>query len=355
MKILIVKLSSLGDVVHAMPAAQDLRQAFPAAQIDWVVERGFAPLVQRCAGVNRVIPCELRRWRKSPLSKQTRLAWRAFKTELQRERYDAVIDLQGLSKSALVSWLALLTPQGKRYGMANQTEGSSFEAPARWVADVAIALPPHIHAVARSRELCARALGYGVPEVQSFGLLAHVNTVQETNKSDVSSGASPKGVVALVHGTSRADKQWPLADWHALGKLLNDAGYAVALPHGSDAEQQHAQEIAGPLANAIVWPRLGLDALTDALATCAGVVGVDSGLSHIAVALDLPHVQIYNFDTAWRTGPLSVSCEPGSAAGQGARQLSVFADPTPSLGQVWQAWLAVSAPESMAAKAAKAA
>ncbi|MDO8250411.1 MAG: lipopolysaccharide heptosyltransferase I, partial [Rhodoferax sp.] len=77
MKILIVKLSSLGDVVHAMPAVQDLRQAFPAAQIDWVVERGFAPLVQRCAGVNRVIACELRRWRKSPLSKQTRLAWRA--------------------------------------------------------------------------------------------------------------------------------------------------------------------------------------------------------------------------------------------------------------------------------------
>lgn len=342
MKVLIVKLSSLGDVVHAMPAVQDLRQAFPDAQIDWVVERGFAPLVQRCAGVNRVIACELRRWRKSPLSKQTRLAWHAFRTELQRERYDAVIDLQGLSKSALVSWLTRLSPQGLRFGMANQTEGSSFEAPARWVADVAIALPPHIHAVARSRELCARSLDYGVPEIQSFGLLAQVDKAPEAIKSAATNGASPHGVVALVHGTSRADKQWPLAYWHALGKLLNDGGYAVALPHGSDEEQQRAHEIAGPLANAVIWPRLGLDALTDALATCAGVVGVDSGLSHIAVALDLPHVQIYNFDTAWRTGPLPVSPEPIGAGGPGARQLSVFADPTPSLGAVWQAWLAVS-------------
>ncbi|WP_114974101.1 lipopolysaccharide heptosyltransferase I [Rhodoferax ferrireducens] len=346
MKILIVKLSSLGDVVHAMPAVQDLRQAFPAAQIDWVVERGFAPLVQRCAGVNRVIACELRRWRKSPLSPQTRQAWRAFKTELQREHYDAVIDVQGLSKSALLSWLALLTPQGKRYGLANQTEGSSFEAPARWVADVAIALPPHIHAVARSRELCARALGYGVPKIQSFGLLAQVDIAQVAINNVASSATTPNGVVALVHGTSRTDKQWPLPCWQALGKLLNDSGYAVALPHGNDDEQRMAQEIAAPLARAVVWPRLGLDALSDALATCAGVVGVDSGLSHIAVALDLPHVQIYNFDTAWRTGPQSAATGSGGAVGQGARQLSVFADPTPSIDAVWQAWLAVSGPDS---------
>jgi heptosyltransferase-1 len=350
LKVLIVKLSSLGDVVHAMPAVQDLRQAFPDAQIDWVVERGFAPLVQRCAGVHRVITCELRRWRKSPFSAQTRLAWRAFKTELQSQHYDAVIDLQGLSKSALVSWLALLTPQGKRYGLANQTEGSGFEAPARWVADVAITLPPHIHAVARSRELCARAFGYGVPEIQSFGLLAHVDKAQSAIDNVAIGAAAPNGVVALVHGTSRTDKQWPLACWQALGKLLNDSGYGVALPHGSDDEQRMAQDIAGPLERAVVWPRLGLDALSDALAGCAGVVGVDSGLSHIAVALDLPHVQIYNFDTAWRTGPLAVATESaGAAVGQGARQLSVFADPTPSLGAVWQAWRSVSSPVAVTA------
>jgi len=317
LKILIVKLSSLGDVVHAMPSVQDIRRAYPQAQIDWVVERGLVPLVRRCEGVGRVIGCELRRWRTSPFTSETRRAWRSFKAELQRDQYDAVIDLQGLTKSALISWLAPLAPLGKRFGMANQTEGSSFEAPARWLADVAITLPTHIHAVARSRALCARSLGYSVPAHQSFGLQADT--------------ASRRNVVALVHGTSRTDKQWPVSYWHALGKRLNEQGYGVALPHGSDEELKCAQQIAGGLDDATVWPRLGLDSLTDALAQCAGVVGVDSGLSHIAVALKLPHVQLYNFDTAWRTGP------PASAG-----QCSVFAAPTPSVDAVWQAWQCVS-------------
>ncbi|HSV53127.1 MAG TPA: glycosyltransferase family 9 protein, partial [Burkholderiaceae bacterium] len=146
MKVLIVKLSSLGDVVHTMPAAMDIRAAFPGAQLDWVVERGFAPLVHCCDAVGRVIECELRRWRKSPLDARTRSEWRAFKAELRRERYDAVIDLQGLTKSALVAWLARCTGSGKRYALANRTEGSSYEAPTRWLADVAIAIEPHIHA-----------------------------------------------------------------------------------------------------------------------------------------------------------------------------------------------------------------
>lgn len=343
MKVLIVKLSSLGDVVHAMPAVQDLRRAHPEAQIDWVVERGFAPLVRRCDGVNRVIEVELRRWRKAPLSGATRQAWGRFKAELQAQAYDAVIDLQGLSKSALVSWLARLTPTGQRYGLANQTDGSSFEAPARWVADVALELPGHIHAVVRSRELVARALGDAVPSHMSFGLLAHMGQGLAAIKTEATAANCPKGLVALVHGTSRADKQWPLAHWQALGQQINAAGYGVVLPHGSDAEEHMARDIASGLKHATVLPRLGLDALTDALGACAGVVGVDSGLSHIAVALDLPHVQIYNFDTAWRTGPLPA--EGVAQLGGSARQCSVFAHPTPSVERVWQAWQGVlSAP-----------
>ena len=151
----------------------------------------------------------------------------------------------------------------------------------------------------------------------------------------------PRGQVALVHGTSRADKEWPVAHWHALGQRLHAAGYSVVLPHGSAAEEATARAIAAGLTHATVWPRLGLDALTDALASCAGVIGVDSGLSHIAVALDLPHVQLYNFDTAWRTGPLSASGD--AAAPSQPRQCSVFSHPAPTLDAVWQAWLAVSA------------
>lgn len=329
MKILIVKLSSLGDVVHAMPAVQDILRALPDAQIDWVVERGFAPLAQRCRGVRRVIASDLRRWRKTPFSAETRRAWGAFKTELQQEYYDAVIDLQGLTKSALVAWLARLNPGGQRYGLANQTEGSSFEAPARWVAHQAITLPAHSHAVTRSRELCARALHYCLSDTLVFGLVAQAAQAPLVGKD---LAPAPRGVVALVHGTSRADKQWPLAHWRGLAQRLNDAGYGVVLPQGSPAEQQTARDIAQGGAHAQVWPMLSLDALTDALATCHGVIGVDSGLSHIAVALNLPHVQIYNFDTAWRTGPLAET----------ARQCSVFAQPTPSVDDVWHAWLGVS-------------
>ena len=335
MRILIVKLSSLGDVVHAMAAVQDIRQAFPYARIDWVVERAFAPLVRRCKGVHRVIACELRRWRRDMFSPETRQAWQLFKTDLRQEHYDAVIDLQGLSKSALISRLARLTSGGKRYGMANQTEGSSFEAPARWVADVAITLPERSHAVTRSRQLCAQALGYTLPSYMNFGLLAHMDKgLTDTKKVAFRTGL--KGLVALVHGTSRADKEWPLQHWRELAARLNAAGFMVALPHGSVAEEAVCQAIAQDLQYAQIWPRLALDALTDSLAHCDGVIGVDSGLSHVAVALDLAHVQIYNFDTAWRTGPLA---EQQSILGATVpRQVSMFGQPTPSVDAVWQAW-----------------
>ena len=170
MRILLVKLSSLGDVVHTLPVVQDILAAMPDAQIDWVVEKAFAPLLTQVKGLRRIIPCELRRWRKSFLAAQTWQAWRAFKADLQSDSYDAVIDLQGLTKSAVVARLARLTPQGKRYAMANQTDGSGYEAPTRWLADVAIELPPHVHAVQRGRDLAARALGYRMKMPVNFGL-----------------------------------------------------------------------------------------------------------------------------------------------------------------------------------------
>jgi heptosyltransferase I len=322
LNILIVKLSSLGDVVHAMPAVQDLRQIFPQARIDWVVERSFMPLAARCAGVHQTIPLELRAWRRAPFSRQTRLGWRAFRTALRDQAYDLVIDLQGLSKSAWVSWLARLAPGGRRIAMANQTEGSSYEAPSRWVADLAVQLPLRLHAVHRARELCARALGYPVPARLSYGLQV------KGERHDADQSRLP---VALVHGSSRADKLWPVDSWVALGQRLNALGYGVVLPHGNDAEERQAHAIAGRLQSARVPARLSVDAVLDTFAQCAGVIGVDSGLSHIAVALDLPHVQIYNFDTAWRTGPQN---RPW--------QVSVFRPAGPAVEEVWAAWMAVS-------------
>ena len=317
LKVLIVKLSSLGDVVHAMPAVMDIQAAFPNAQVDWVVERGFASLVQQCAAVHRVIPCEMRRWRKdffkAHTRAQVRAEWQVFKADLQQEAYDVILDLQGLTKSAWVAWLARKTQRGQRYAMANRTDGSGYECPTRWVADVSVSITPHIHAVTRGRVLCANALGYDVPQQLHYGL--------------DQAGMQRKPRVVLVHGTSRVDKEWPLSHWFEIGTRLKQQGLNVALPHGNEAERLRSEALADMLPGAEVWPRLSLDELTHAMAQCTGVIGVDSGLSHIAVALDLPHVQIYNFDTAWRTGPVGLP-----------RQCSVVDCPTPSVDAVWQAW-----------------
>jgi heptosyltransferase I len=265
-----------------------------------------------------VIACELRKWRKAPLARGTRQEWRAFRTELHAQAYDAVIDLQGLTKSALIAHMARLAPQGRRFAMANRTEGSSYEAPTRWVADVAVPVEPASHAVQRGRALCAQVFGYAPHGTPRYGV-GHAATTRENT-------------VVLVHGTSREDKAWPEDHWIALGKRLLAEGRGVGLPHGSDAERARSQRIARALGpQAEVWPRVSLDALTDRMARCAGAIGVDSGLSHIAVALDLPHVQVYNFDTAWRTGPL----DP-------VRQRSVFASPAPGVDAVWDAWQAVT-------------
>ncbi len=324
MRVLIVKLSSLGDVVHCMPVVHDIFVADPDARIDWVVEPGFAPLVRRVEGVAQVIDCALRRWSKSWWMRETRAEWRAFCARLQRERYDAVLDLQGLTKSALIARLARLTDHGARYGLANRTEGASHEPPARWLVDHAIHIEPHIHALDRSRVLAGRALGYIAQGAPVFGL----------RHAAAAAHAAP--TVVFVHGSSRDDKLWPEDHWIALGRRIVARGWRVALPHADAAELARAQRLQAALGEAAeVWPAMGLDALVDRMGATQGVIGVDSGLSHIAVALNLPHVQLYNFPTAWRTGP--------QVAHGHAHQVSVQAQPAPGAAAVWAAWTQVSA------------
>lgn len=339
LRVLVVKLSSLGDVVHTLPVAMDIQANFPNAQIDWVVEPSFAPIVKACFAVHRVIACDLRYWRKNMWAQETRVAWRAFLAALHQERYDAIIDLQGLTKSALVSWLARNSHKGKRYAMANATDGSAYERPTSWVANVAIDLEPHIHAITRGRLLCAKALKYEVPATLQYGLSPSKN-IHSIDKLQASQEAidkhhqllySDKTLVVFVHGTSRADKEWPLANWHELGLRLSNTGYQIALPHGNEEERLRSVAMAEMIPGALVWPRMSLDNLMLAMAPTAGVIGVDSGLSHIAAALNLPHVQIYNFDTAWRTGPIG-------NANEKIRQRSVVDFPTPTVDAVWSLW-----------------
>jgi heptosyltransferase-1 len=324
LRVLIVKLSSLGDVVHTLPAAMDLHSSVPGVQIDWVVERAFAPLVQRCVAVQRVIPCDLRRWRRAPWAAQTRREWRAFKADLQAQPYDAVIDLQGLTKSALVAWMSRLTPTGQRHAMAQGTEGSGYEVPTRWVADRTHVQPWHSHACDRGRLLVSQVFGYRVPERLAHGL----RIFEGPEASAPNDLHIPAATVALIHGTSRADKLWPVEHWVALGQRLQAQGHALALAHGNDEERLRSEQLAQALPGAQVWPRLSLDAMLLPLSQCVGVIGVDSGPSHLAVALGLPHVQLYNFDTAWRTGPPAVP-----------HQRAVLGRPCPDVDSVWSAWL----------------
>jgi len=302
-----------------MLAVQDIRAVHPGAVIDWVVEPAFAPLVRRVSGVRRVIECPMRRWRRAWWTGTTRSEWRAFKAQLQQEPYDAVIDLQGLTKSAIVAKLA----RGTRFGLANQTEGSSYEAPAGWLVDHAIRVEPHIHAMERSRVLVGAALGRAPEGPPKYGL---------NPKQRVFRTATP--TVAFVHGTSRDDKLWPVEHWIQLGKRVIDAGWRIGLPQGNEMEQTRAEMIAAGLQfekafHVDVWPALALDAVLDRLALTQGVIGVDSGLSHIAVALDLPHVQLYNFPTAWRTGPLANHAHRHQVALEGR---------PPSVQAAWLAW-----------------
>lgn len=328
MRILVVKLSSLGDVVHALPVVADIRAKLPDATIDWVVEPGFASLLGRVRGLAEVIELPLRRWSRSGwLAVAKRGEMRAFLHRLRRERYDAVIDLQGLTKSALVSLVA----RGPSWGLANRTDGASHEWPARGLATHAIRVEPHSHALDRSRELVAKALGTSPDGPPVFGL--HV----------AAAAAHDRDRVVFIHGTSRADKLWPEASWIELGRRLVAAGGRIALPRADSEEEARAGRIAAALGDAAeVWPAMDLGAFIERLAATGGAVGVDSGPSHIAVALDLPHVQIYNHPTSWRTGP---------QVRHGHRhQVSIEARPTPAVDAVWAAWQQVREARAHAAE-----
>ncbi len=297
-KILIVRVSSLGDVVHNMPVIADIRRRHPDAQIDWLVEEGFADLVRLVDGVRDVLPFSLRRWRKRLSASQTWREIRAFRRRLAEERYDLVIDCQGLIKTAWVaSWA-----RGPLVGLGNRTDGAGYEWPVRFFYDRRVPIAPRTHVVERSRQLVAAALGDPAPapaEQSHFGLDTH-GAARALAALDLN---LPVPYVVFVHATSRADKQWPDEAWTGLGEALVRRGASLVLPWGSDAERATSERLAKAFgAAAIVPPKLSLPAVVGLVDGAAATVGVDTGLVHIAAALKRPTVELYNFATAWRTG-----------------------------------------------------
>lgn len=330
MRILIVKLSSLGDVIQTIPVVADVLRAFPQAEIDWVVEEAFVSLVRRVQGVQRAIPIAQRRWRKArslPAHVQER---EVFFQALRQESYDAVIDFQGLVKSAWVARKARLTPNGFSATFGNASEACSYEWPVRWLLQRSYPMPRRIHAVARYRTLAQAALGCSMDGAPSYNL--------QVNKASREAVAP---TVVLAHGTTRPDNEWPEDAWVSMAQRLADQGISVSIPQSSDQEAQLAQRIKqrvdtygmtlGIPVVADVWPRMSLESLMDCMSCTHGVIGVDSGLSHLAVALNLPHVQIFSQPRAWRAGPVGQS-----------HQVAVGGLEAPSVEEVWQAWQSVT-------------
>ncbi|WP_268874508.1 lipopolysaccharide heptosyltransferase I [Chitinasiproducens palmae] len=299
MKIAIVRVSSLGDVVHNMPVIADIRRRHPDAQIDWIVEEAFVDLVRLVRGVDRVIPVALRRWRKRPVAGATWREWRAFVATLREREYDAVIDCQGLFKTA---WIASRA-RGPVIGLGNRTDGAGYERPARWYYDRKVAIEPRTHVVERSRQLVAAALGDPLPDEDPGSVDFGLDTRLAARALAESGLNPPVPSVVFVHATSREDKAWGEQNWIELGQALVRRGASLILPWGNEAERVVSERIAAEFGQAaVVPPRLSLAAVVGLIDQAAATVGVDTGLVHIAAALRRPTVELYNFSTAWRTG-----------------------------------------------------
>lgn len=292
MKILLVRVSSLGDVLHNLPMVVDLLRRHPGATIDWVVEEGYVSLVRLNPHVRKVIPWALRRWRKSLGKSGTRAEIRAFFRTLREEEYDYVFDTQGLLKTGIIMGAARVRKGGRKVGLANGSEGSGYEGISRIFHTDSIPLNPRTHAVARGRLVAGAALGYPVDTAPDFGLPA-------PDASQRPAFLPPEDYAVFFHGTARAAKKWADANWIALGKAL--APMPVLLPWGSEAEHRDAEALAAGIPNARVLPRLSMmDAVT--LAQHARLaVGVDTGLTHIAAAFVRPTIEIYCDSPKWKT------------------------------------------------------
>lgn len=274
--VLVVRPSSLGDIVYALAVAADIRRARPELAIDWVSEPGFAPLVALCPDVRDVIAFGLRRWRRAPLAAATWRGVRAFRRDLRRTRYAAILDLQEQLKGALITRLA----RGVRHGF----DRASIREPLATLGDdVHHRVPRDLHFLTRCRRLAGAALGYAVADAPRWNLRAPTMTA----------ALPERPYVVLLHGTSRDDKLWPEAHWRAVLDANERAGLASVLPWGDSAEEARSRRLARGFAHAIVPPWLSLPEAAGLLAHARLAIGVDTGFTHLAAALGTPAVAIF--------------------------------------------------------------
>lgn len=282
--ILFIKTSSLGDVIHHMPALTEARKARAGATFTWVVEEAFAPLVRLHPAVGDVIPVAWRRWRRSLYAPATMAEIAESFRAIRARRYDAVVDSQGLLRSAAIARMA----HGRRHGY----DAASIREPlASAFYDVRYRVGRDLHAVERNRILSGLALGYTPQGAPDFGL-ERARFLRNGSRYAV-----------LLHSTARPEKQWPEPHWIALGKILG-RDLELVLPWGSEPERARSERIATEVPRAQVPERAPLDQVARLIAGAQYVVGVDTGLLHLAAALGVPLVAIFTGSKPSLTGPV---------------------------------------------------
>jgi heptosyltransferase-1 len=304
-KILLVKLSSLGDVLHNLPIVWDLRARLPEAQIDWVVEEGYVHLLtpllssRGFRGIDRIIPFGLRRWKKNLLQLSTWRQFFSFKKELQLVQYDFIIETQGLLKSALVCALANKSPNAVVAGLANATQFSGYEPIARSFYSQCVQVPTQCHAVDRSRQVMSSALAWLILERTNAPQFYPESFVKSL--AEVAIKGIKKPYVLCFHSSAREAKRWSNSNWIALGTALSERGYQVIFPWGNAAEKVISQELANQIPGALVPPAFSIEEAFSVIVGSALTVGVDTGLTHLAAVLGKPTVEIYCDSPLWKT------------------------------------------------------
>lgn len=281
-KILIVRSSSLGDLIFMLPAISDIAKHVPDAQIDWVVEDVFKEIPSWHPAVNKVIPIAHRKWRKAWWSKEARQARREFKQDISQTQYDVVLDMQALMKSV---WVVRQT-KGKRHGLDWK---SARESLASLFYDVKHKVEFWQPAVTRQRLLASLAFHYTYEGAPDFGL------------QQFTEGVEIQPYAVIMPSASRDDKLWPEADWHAVFDRLTAEGLRLKLLAGNEREAERARALIAHYPNAEVLPRMSLTEVAKVLAPAKIMVGLDSGLTHLSAALGRPTIGIYSASTPVRT------------------------------------------------------
>lgn len=334
--ILLIKMTSLGDIIHTLPAITDATKQHPDLQFHWLVEAPFAEITTWHPHVTRAIPSQLRKWRKALFEKTTWQAWRHLKKQIRTIDYDAIIDAQGLIKSAYLTRLG----RGRRHGFGKHCAREPLAA--RFYHD-AHEVDPAQHAITRTRELFSRVFAYSLESLPlDYGL--------DKSFFPALTGVTQPYVIFL-HGTTWATKHWPDHYWRELADMTTQHQTNIQLLWGNADEQRRAEEIARINPQRItVQPKLTLTQAAGVIAHAQAIVAVDTGLGHLAAALGTPTISLYGPTDPRRTGTVGnrqihlaanhPSCAPCLAREcfypeKSDAQPACFAAITPA--KVWQA------------------